>query len=728
MPSTRLRMRLRKVPRVLLAIIGVIPAAFGQTPYGLDTRAAIGPYLNNIMPSTTGAFPFPLLLSATGAFSDLRALTPAPGLIPFTVNSALWSDGAVKTRWIALPNDGPPYGAAEQIGFAATGEWSFPNGTVFVKNFELIVNEITGARKRLETRFLVRDANGEVYGVTYRWRPDDSEADLLSAAGLDENFSVATISGAVRVQKWSYPSRQQCLFCHNTPASYVLGLKTHQQNGVFTYPATGRTDNQLRTLAHLGMLNPSPKESEIPTFLHATSINDQTASVQHRMRSWIDSNCSQCHRPTGFCPQFDARFATPLSQQNLINTYLLFRDPAGSEFYQRDDSLGTNKMPPLAKNVIHEAAMANLRQWIASPLEVLSVHLDQDNSHLLVRFNSILDAETASTAANYTLDQGASVSNATAGSEPDTVLLSVSALNSGQSYLLTISDIRDTAPSANTIWPQSRVPFVAQVAPEPAAHRLANMSTRQFAGAGDNIPVAGFVVRGTTAKRVLVRALGPSLGSAGVADALSNPTLELHDATGALIASNDDWGLNYNQQEITDSSLAPVAAAESAILMRLPATENGSAYTAVLRGAQGTTGTCLMEIYDLDRGVGSVIVNYAGRGFVQTEDNVLIAGMIIVGPAAQKVILRAIGPSLPIPGKLNNPTLELHDANGAVLEANDDWVLSNNKQAMIDSGLAPTNDSESAIIRTLPPANYTAIVRGVNHTTGIAVVEAYGLD
>jgi hypothetical protein len=130
----------------------------------------------------------------------------------------------------------------------------------------------------------------------------------------------------------------------------------------------------------------------------------------------------------------------------------------------------------------------------------------------------------------------------------------------------------------------------------------------------------------------------------------------------------------------------------------------------------------------VDGAANSKLANISSRGLVQTGDNVLFAGLIVHGQSSQKVIVRAIGPSLSIPGKLVDPTLELRDANGGLLEANDDWVLSNNKQAIIDSGLAPTNDSESAIIRTLAPANYTAIVRGSGDTTGIAVVEAYALD
>ena len=203
-----------KIRWAAILVCSIAAAALGQPPYGLDTRAPIGPYLNNVMPPRNNTFPFPAVLSATGAFSNLSTLTPATGLIPFTVNSPLWSDAAIKTRWIAVPNDGPPYTSDEQITFVPVGEWAFPNGTVFVKHFELTVNEITGARKRLETRLLVRNADGAVYGVTYKWRDDNSDADLLPGA-LNEDIPIMTSSGATRIQTWSYPSRSQCLFCHN---------------------------------------------------------------------------------------------------------------------------------------------------------------------------------------------------------------------------------------------------------------------------------------------------------------------------------------------------------------------------------------------------------------------------------------------------------------------------------------------------------------------------------
>lgn len=709
---------------IALGLIG--STALGQAPYGLDTRVPIGPYLNNLMPPRNGAFAFPPLLSATGAFGNLSTLSPSAGVIPFAVNSPLWSDAAIKSRWIAVPNDGPPYTSDEQISFVPAGEWSFPNGTVFIKHFELTVNEITGGRKRLETRLLVRNADGAVYGVTYKWRADNSDADLLPGA-LDEDIAITTSSGATRIQKWSYPSRGQCLSCHNSTARYVLGPKTHQMNGNFTYPSTGRTDNQVRTFAHVGLLNPTPNEADIPTYLKSVSMSDTSAPIQHRMRSWIDSNCSQCHRPGGTGPAYDARFSTPLENQNLINNVVKFRDVDGSPLYQRDNALDDRKMPPLAKNLVDETSMAALRQWIASPLEVLSVYFHQDTSHLEVRFNSHVDPGTATVVANYSVDQNVTISGAIMSPEPDTVILTVAPLNPNQTYLLTTSNVQDTAPSANTIWLHSHTSFIAQDMPAAAPNRLANISTRLQAGVGEDVLIGGFILRGSPSKRVMIRAIGPSLSSSGITNVLADPILELHDSTGAIIATNDNWADNANQQEIIDTGIAPVSPKESVVLARLPSGDNGVGYTAVLRGVGNTTGVGLLEVYDLDRGLGPRVLNISTRGRVDLGANVMIGGIIVAGQASQRVIVRAIGPSLPVAGKLANPMLELHDGNGGLLASNDNW-RSAQEAEIIATTIPPSNDLESAIVALLPPANYTAIVRGVNNTTGVALVEVYALN
>jgi hypothetical protein len=205
---------------------------------------------------------------------------------------------------------------------------------------------------------------------------------------------------------------------------------------------------------------------------------------------------------------------------------------------------------------------------------------------------------------------------------------------------------------------------------------------------------------------------------------LADPILELHDSTGALLETNDNWMDSLNKQAIIDSTISPSNPLESAIVRTLAP----GAYTAVVRGVNNGTGIGVVEAYDLDTTASSKLANISTRGLVQGGDNVLIAGTIVVGPTSQKVIIRALGPSTGVPGAIADPTLELHDGNGALLEANDNWVDSANKQAIIDSTIPPTNNLESAIVRTLTPASYTAIVRSADNTTGIAVVEVYALQ
>jgi hypothetical protein len=250
---------------------------------------------------------------------------------------------------------------------------------------------------------------------------------------------------------------------------------------------------------------------------------------------------------------------------------------------------------------------------------------------------------------------------------------------------------------------------------------LGNVSTRLPVETGDNALIGGFIITGTQPKKVMVRAIGPSIPLGGV---LADPQLQIFDSSGAEIAFNNNWRDATNRQEIINSTIAPGNDLESAVLRSF----NPGAYTAIVRGVNDTTGVGLVEAYDLDSAASSKLANISTRGLVQTGDNVLIAGTIVVGWTSQKVIVRAIGPSLTLPGRIGDPTLELRDSNGVLLEANDNWGDSPNKQAIIDSGIPPTHTLESAVVRTVPPASYTAIVRGVGATTGIAVVEVYALN
>jgi CSLREA domain-containing protein len=253
---------------------------------------------------------------------------------------------------------------------------------------------------------------------------------------------------------------------------------------------------------------------------------------------------------------------------------------------------------------------------------------------------------------------------------------------------------------------------------------LANISTRLRVETGDNALIGGFIITGTQPKRVIVRALGPSVPVAG---ALADPILELHGPNGFATITNDNWRSDQ-EAAINASGVPPTNDLESAIVATLPA--NGAGYTAIVRGVNNGTGVGLVEAYDLDSTVDSKLANISTRGLVQTGDNILIAGTIVLGQTPQKVIVRALGPSLNVPGKLADPTLELRDVNGNLIDSNDNWKDSLNKQAIIDSTIPPTNDLESAIVATLPAsgAHYTAIVRGVNDSTGVAVVEIYALQ
>ena len=244
-------------------------------------------------------------------------------------------------------------------------------------------------------------------------------------------------------------------------------------------------------------------------------------------------------------------------------------------------------------------------------------------------------------------------------------------------------------------------------------------------------------------KTVIVRAIGPDLSQYGIPNVLANPFLELHDSTGALIASNNNWATTIlggiitasQPDEIQASGLTPGDELDSAIIADLPP----GAYTAIVSGVNGLKGVGLPEVYDLSDDSGSVLANLSTRAFVQTGDDVLIGGLILQGTQPKKVLVRAIGPELAqngVPNPLADPTLELYDATGALIASNDNWmttaiggvITSDQVEEITESGLAPTDPNESAIIAILPPAGYTAIVRGVNNTTGLGLVEIYDLD
>ncbi len=313
----------------------------------------------------------PPLLSQTGAFRDpvQSQLQVSESLIPYELNVPFWSDGATKARWVSVPQ-------AAKVAFRAEGEWTFPPGTVFVKHFDLATDETQpGVTRRLETRLLVCDATGGVYGVTYKWRTDQRDADLL-ATNQTEAIFINTATG-VRTQSWYYPSRQDCLTCHTPLAGGVLGVKTRQLNRASTFPS-GVSDNQLRAWNHVGLLEPELSEAKLATLSKLARAEDLTRSLEDRARSYLDANCAQCHRPQGTVANFDARYDTPMANQNLINGPILIdegidgarviapNDKWRSIMLMRLSRLDGTKMPPLAHSEMDPRGAALLQAWIES--------------------------------------------------------------------------------------------------------------------------------------------------------------------------------------------------------------------------------------------------------------------------------------------------------------------------------------------------------------------------
>jgi hypothetical protein len=262
--------------------------------------------------------------------------------------------------------------------------------------------------------------------------------------------------------------------------------------------------------------------------------------------------------------------------------------------------------------------------------------------------------------------------------------------------------------------------------PIAAPSHLANISTRMRVGTADNALIGGFIVQGSESKKVILRAIGPSLTAGGIAGAMADPKLELHDSSGQVLAQNDNWQQSAQANEIIATMIAPASFYESAIVATLPP----GSYTAVVSAANGGAGVALVELYELDKNA-TRLVNISTRGRVGLADEALIGGLIVLGDSPKKMMLRALGPSLAaggINGALPNPRLEIRDAAGNLLFSNDDWSTSSQHDQIVATGVAPSSANEPAIVATLEPGNYTAVVQGVNGSTGVGLVEVFDLD
>ena len=354
--------------------LAVAEVCVPNSSYAIECRPNAKAYLDMPATAAAGLSNVPALLSQTGAFSDIATMTTIESLLPYEPIVELWSDRAVKSRWVSIPS-------GKKVIWAEEGKWQWPAGTVFVKHFALPVDESDpSVLQRLETRLIVVRDDDLVYGVTYKWRADNSDADLLTTV-LAEDVVVSSPKGNW-LQTWNYPGPTDCLSCHNTDAKGVLGLKTAALNSDFSYPLS-ITDNQLVTLNHLGIFSTQLNEWEIPGYPAHANNNDETKSLEHRVRSYWDINCGACHGPQGIVAFWDARYETPLADQGVVRGALanpgdyladygltnpLVVDPGNidnSIMYIRDKSVDPqDRMPPLGRLLEDTDYLNVLEQWI----------------------------------------------------------------------------------------------------------------------------------------------------------------------------------------------------------------------------------------------------------------------------------------------------------------------------------------------------------------------------
>jgi uncharacterized repeat protein (TIGR03806 family) len=314
---------------------------------------------------------FPMLLSETGAFQNLSQLEPAAGIVPYELQAPLWSDGAYKRRWVSLPELGAVTASEDE-------PWLFPEGTIFVKHFEMALDESQpDVRRRLETRLLIAARGGSYYGVTYKWNPDETDAELVTISET-ELLSIVDASGEPRDQQYFYPGPRDCFSCHTSNAGYVLGPRTRQLNHEFEYRADSPPINQLVAWSGWQFLDRTFDNTQAYGAPQLANINDDTASLEQRVRSYWDGNCSMCHMgAAGSIPGWDARFITPVEQQGLLEppqstrTDLPFLIAPGdrehSYIYVRGDSVeGGVRMPPIGRNRVDESYVNVLGEWIDS--------------------------------------------------------------------------------------------------------------------------------------------------------------------------------------------------------------------------------------------------------------------------------------------------------------------------------------------------------------------------
>ena len=359
-----------------LAVTTVKISSFGigrdGSIYALDYDAGHITQLEKAPPRVQSGI-FPRKLSQTGLFTSVRDHKPAPGVIPYSINAPFWSDGAAKERFFALPGKAG-------IKFKEKGDWEWDDGAVTVKSFSLEFEAGNPAsRKYIETRIVLKQ-DDQWLGYTYRWNRAQTDADLVEAKGLDSTYEIRdpAAPGGIRKQVWRYPSRTECMFCHSRAAGFVLGLTTTQMNRDHRFES-GRTDNQLRTYAHIGIFKSALKKepSAMPAY---PDPFDSHADLKRRVKTYFEVNCAMCHvRDGGGNSLMELGANTPLEKARIIDEPPVHEDleipqarlvapgaPLRSVLYQRITRRGKKQMPPVSTNVVDERGAKLVEEWIRS--------------------------------------------------------------------------------------------------------------------------------------------------------------------------------------------------------------------------------------------------------------------------------------------------------------------------------------------------------------------------
>jgi PKD repeat protein/glucose/arabinose dehydrogenase len=359
------------------------PVSFGQDYQGelyfLTQGAGVKLYKLTTSINQAAA---PLTLTATGAFTDVPNLVVADGFIPYEMIDPFWSDGALKKRWMGIPNDGTHDTAAEKIQWSENGDWQFPNGSIIIKQFNYSIDDTNPSMiQKIETRFSIKGTDGNFYFLTYKWRPDQLDADLVDmTVGADDIITVSTGTGT-RTVNWRYPSNSECISCHNPALGGTIGPRTRSLNKDYDYAEKGGTvGNQLVTLSALGILDAAISDTDTPGYLTHVALSDLNGTDEEKARTYLDNNCAYCHQPaTGNRANFDLRLFNTLAQTGLVSAginqpipalgpdqkILMPGNAAKSHIYVRANStIPGTMMPPLAKNQVDVAGVAMIEAWI----------------------------------------------------------------------------------------------------------------------------------------------------------------------------------------------------------------------------------------------------------------------------------------------------------------------------------------------------------------------------